>query len=45
MEDHVHKFEDEIPSLIRKKYGLPDKLGMYEIDYNKLRNDDISYKK
>ena len=39
------KQEDEIPEYIRNQYGLPEDMGIYEIDYNKLRNSDISYKK
>ena len=37
--------EDEIPSAIREHFGFPAKMGMYEPDFNKIRHQDISFKK
>jgi hypothetical protein len=39
------KAEDEIPSEIKKQFGLPSKMGLYEVDFNKIREHDISWKK
>lgn len=37
--------KDEIPENLRKKYGLPKSMGIYEVDFDKIRNGDIQYKK
>jgi hypothetical protein len=37
--------EDEIPHNLRKAFGIPEKMGIYEIDFQAIRKDDISYKK
>ena len=36
---------DEIPKEVREEFDLPDKLGMYEINFTKIRRHDISFKK
>lgn len=36
---------DEIPKAVREEFDLPDKLGMYEINFVKIRKNDISAKK
>lgn len=36
---------DEIPKDIRKQFILPEKMGIYEINFNEVRKHDISYKK
>ena len=38
LDGHVCKEKDEIPVAFRKEHGLPEKMGIYEIDFNKLRN-------
>lgn len=44
MEDKQRK-HDEIPHKIRKDFGLPEKIGSYDIDFNKVRMQDVSKKK
>lgn len=47
----IHKEEkaklicDEIPKSVRDEFDLPDKLGMYEINFVKIRKHDIASKK
>ena len=43
-EDEKRKY-DEIPSRIRRDFGLPEKIGSYEIDFKKVRKRDVSKKK
>lgn len=37
--------EDEIPEHVRQAFHIPKKLGVYEIDFQAIRKDDIYYKR
>ena len=39
------KNEDEIPEHVRRAFQIPKKMGVYEIDFQAIRKDDISYKR
>jgi hypothetical protein len=42
-EFHVH--QDEVPRKIREEFSMPDNLGEFEIDFEKIRLHDHSKKK
>ena len=44
-EEKVKSHADEIPTAIKDEFDLPDKLGMYEINFFKIRKNDVSFKK
>ena len=44
-EEKVYKRTDEIPTDIRKQFNLPDRIGIYEINFQEVRKQDISVKK
>lgn len=37
--------EDEINSLVRKEFNLPDRMGVYTVNFNAIRKDDASRKR
>ena len=37
--------KDEIPEEIKKKFNLPEKMGIYEINFNQIRREENSFKK
>jgi hypothetical protein len=39
------KFPDEIPVEIRKHFDLPDKLGIYRLDFTRVKNNDFTFKR
>ena len=39
------KLNDEIPGDIRREFNLPEKMGIFEINFSQVRKDDISRKK
>lgn len=44
-DEKVKSIADEIPKDVRNDFDLPEKLGMYEINFAKIRKNDISFKK
>lgn len=45
MQEDEKRQHDEIPHKIRRDFGLPEKIGSYEIDFEKVRIRDVSKKK
>lgn len=39
------KFNDEIPLELKKQFNLPEKMGIYEVDFEKVKAADFSLKK
>ena len=37
--------EDEIPDNLRKQFHIPKKMGVYEVDFQAIRKDDIFSKR
>ena len=44
-DEKVKSYADEIPVAVKNEFELPDKLGMYEINFVKIRKNDVSLKK
>mmetsp|Transcript_7183 Transcript_7183/g.12108 ORF Transcript_7183/g.12108 Transcript_7183/m.12108 type:complete len:1503 (-) Transcript_7183:75-4583(-) len=44
-DDDNRENEDEIPADIRRRFNLPVNMGIYQIDFNEIRKDDVSKKK
>ena len=45
MDQPDERNEDQIPANLRKNFGIPEKMGIYEIDFQAIRKDDNSYKR
>ena len=45
MEAPDDRNEDEIPQNLRKAFDIPEKMGVYEVDFQAIRKDDHSYKR
>lgn len=45
MDNPDERNEDEIPEHLRKAFHIPKKMGVYEVDFQAIRKDDISAKR